>query len=196
MRYEVYDCHCNYIGDNIGGNNNGKLRVLFMLNLDELKFQIGNVAYSHGDSASRVNGYGKEIITEHQIHQFMDVVEEGNIEWVKNTISLAVSRIEHILYNWTWNKLKDHLSLDNIPKHKHEYIFELKVPQGFSDTTAWYILNLAQKFIVATVLEEWASITFPGGMETWSRMVQSTSVELEKAFRINNGPAYIKSCWI
>ena len=166
----------------------GFKRVLFLYSADELKYSISNVAYAQGDVARVHDNYGHDILGdkgEAYMHQWKDVCEDGNWDRVKDVIDIAISDIEQMLYKFTATRLPmNGLSLDNLKKAEPvEYAIELRTSPQFSVTTADYLMKLIQEYIVDSVLEDWAFITYPEAAATWN----AKKVETAKKISVTRG---------
>lgn len=187
MRYECYD------GQTLLSTNRWPyesldlarfIRLLFIFDLDELKFDIANPAYVMGDVARVNDNYGHDILgdnREHLMHQWKDVCEEGNIERVKRVISLCVGEVENLLFRWTRYGGGAHFSTDNQTRNVAEYVVEMKVPVSFAESTCVYLRDLIHEYIVSSVLEDWASITYPEAQPTWERKKNELRESLRRA---------------
>lgn len=212
MKYEVYDrcgkligvnsvpcCYHNGMGGNANWNDWTK-RVLLLFDVEELKYDISNVAFVQGESVvTDANGTPEDRKNNAKpLNQWYGVCEDGNFDRVKRQMSVAVSECEHKLYNLTKMPLYGHTSLDNQRRRNNEYLVELRVKDDFSETTAVALLNFVHDYIVARVLEDWAGVCVrPDFMEYWrSRRNELLEMIGKEGNKSNNsGDARIAASW-
>lgn len=154
--------------------------MLLMYSVDEIKYDIQNVAFAQGDVARVHDNYGHDLLGdrgENYMHQWKDVCEDGNWDRVKRMIDLALSDVEQMLYRFTATVLPmNGISLDNEQCcERKEYVLELKVTKEFSATSADYLLKLIHEYVIDSVLEDWASLTYPEAVTMWSAKKQETN---------------------
>ena len=169
---------------------NSLRRILFIYSSDELKFKISNIAFSQGDVARVHDNYGHDLLegrSESYMHQWKDVCEDGNWERAKSLIKLSIGELEQILYKFTARKLPDAgISFDNDTSvEDNEYVIELKVSRTFSEGSAEYMMNLCEEFIVDSVLENWALITYPEAAQIWGALKADTANKIRHVSHYN-----------
>lgn len=128
-------------------------RITIELYREQLLYDISNIAFVEGD-IMRVDD-------EHQRHQVMDVVEDGNIDLVSRYIELAYSECVESLYAYSKRDVEDeHLEHDTL-RERSVLRTELSVPDNFSSTTHERIARLMHEFIVSRVLSLWFGTSYP-----------------------------------
>lgn len=157
-------------------------RVLMLFDEETLKYQIANTAYIHGEAARVNDNYGHDLlenVKEQAMHQWKDICEDGNYDRVKQNIGLAVSELEQLLQKYTFVPVMDHTTRTTFEDQKLEWVIEMMVPAGFSERNVDALFALAQEYIVARVLEDWASMTFPEAQPTWN----ARRIDIEERIR-------------
>lgn len=199
MRYEVYNCAgiciCKNSLPRCCSHNGicdaeGRLRVLFIFDKEELKYDIANIAYAQGDVARVNDNYGHDLLgddREHLMHQWKDVCEDGNYDRVMRIEMLALSEVEQALYKYSAKAIRKDWSLDDLMDTKQELLIELRVPYGFTDVTCWYLLRLIHEYIVDRVLADWASITYPEAEMRWMEKADITLAKIKEAKTMGKG---------
>lgn len=126
---------------------------------DELLHDIAQVAFVEGD-VMRVQ-------EEHDRHQVMDVVQDGNVERVTRMLDVAFALVVEMCYPYSKVPIADKSSLDDEYKERQAYVMPLWLPDDFSQTTVVVLLRLIHEFMVAKVLYDWLSITKPDAAAAW-----------------------------
>lgn len=175
MRFVVYDRLGSKIcQDVIPFHCNGRfLRVLFIFSQDDILFDVQNLAAAQGES-SRV-----EDSTGEKLEQFKNICADGNIERPIKTIPIAISKCEKKLHKWAGFPIGDHLSIDNAPQDRPEFVMELKVEEHFTTDIAWALMRQIQEYIEMFVLYDWAGITYPEGKQHWLDMLNEAETEIK-----------------
>lgn len=172
MRFEVYD-HTGRLlsADRMPGRHPGLLRVCFFFDEVILRKEISDAAYAKGESARVNDNYGHDLLAENKemlLHTFKDICEDENFPRIRDIIKLAVSELEQMLYKYSYDRMECHLSMDNVQRPTPEYVMELRVPDMFSNTSAWYLGRLSKEYIIASALEYWAQQTFVEAAAAWT----------------------------
>jgi len=162
-------------------------RVLMLFDEETLKYRIANTAFIHGEAARVNDNYGHDLlenVKEQAMHQWKDVCEEGNYDRVKDIIGLAVSEIEQLLQKYTYVPVLDHTTRTTFEDQCLEWVIEMMVPAGFSERNVDALFKLAQEYIVARVLEDWAAMTFPEAQPAWNARRTDIEERIRSAARV------------
>jgi len=191
MRYDIYHkdklVGTNRIPADVIGSHE-PFGVVLVFGEDELLFDIGNVAFAQGDVARVHDNYGHDILgdsAQHYMHQFKDVVSDGNIERVRRMISVAISDVEYVLMKYV-NKYIDSVESDeeetenSAPDADTDYKLSITSWKPFSEVIANRLLKLVHEYIIDTVMDDWASLTYPEGQMAWTQKKQTTLGEITR----------------
>lgn len=126
----------------------------------ELLYDIKNLAFVEGDVVPEG--------TEPNRHLTMDIGEAGNIDRVTRILDLIFAEVVESLYAYTNIEVEDGISKDDTFKETDVYTMYMNVDDTFSDTSAEYLEKLIHELLVARVLREWLSITYPTASEKWN----------------------------
>ncbi len=152
--------------------------VSLVLKRSELLYDCANLGYVHGDTMHADD--------EHDRHQVMDIVEDGNVDRVTRILNLAMSEIREALYPYTKEEAQNGDSRVDTLSEVEEYTISMFVPDGFSSTTQTYLENLIHELLVDRVMADWCSITYPEKEGVWRMKADETLRKINKAknFRI------------
>lgn len=150
--------------------------VMLIFEREQLLYDISNYAFVEGDIVPTED--------EHVRHQVIDVTQEGNVDIVTRILDLAHTEVIEFLYPYTKEKVVDGEVLIDVLEETEAYSIELRVPDGFSRTTAVHLRELVHEYIVCRVLFEWLSITNimnPRSREIWQEKVESAKTKIRSA---------------
>lgn len=137
----------------------GRKEITLSFKRDELLHDIAQVAFVEGDVM--------QVKEEHDRHQVMDVVQDGNVERVTRMLDVAFALCVEMCYPYSKVPVADKASLDDEYKERQTYVLPLWVEEDFSHTTIVVLLRVIHEFLVARVLYDWLSITKPDAAEKW-----------------------------
>lgn len=110
----------------------------------ELLYDISNRAYIIGDSLPDDN--------EHAKHQLIDIVEDGNVDYVTRTLDKAHAECAEFLYSCTKVPCKMDVKYNDELKEIESYVITMAVDSNFSETTLNLITKLVHEYMVIYVL--------------------------------------------
>lgn len=140
---------------------------------EQLLQDAANAAYVAGDVMVPAN--------EHQRHQVQDIVQDGNVERVSRVLNLAVSAIREVLFPFAKNPVGERESRDDVLVEVPDYVIHMDVPPQFSSTTVTLLENLIHEFLVARILADWMSQTYPEAEAVWSRKADDALLAISRA---------------
>lgn len=138
--------------------------VLLRFKREELLYDIGNYSYVEGDIMSTRD--------EHERHQVMDVVEDGNVDRVSRVLDLAFAQCVELCYPYSKVAVEDGTELDDTKSEPSVYELRLRLPDGFSQTTLTLLEKLIHELLVYKVMADWMSITKPTSKQNWEEKIQ------------------------
>lgn len=147
--------------------------VSIILNRKEILYDIENYAFVEGDIMKSGDT--------HTQHQVFDITQDGNVDRVNRVLDLAYSECVEIMYPHTSVPVYHHQSMDNEIDGESDYVFNLRVPAGFSQTTTTFLTRLLHEYMVCRVLSDWLSITKPESWENWRKKMNVTSDKIKSA---------------
>lgn len=168
--------------DSIEGLRN--LRILLVFEEKEITYDASNITFTQGDIARIADKYGHDLLgseKEHLMHQWKDIAEDGNIDRVRRIISLAVSQVSDMLYKYTRSCPVTDTELRDCNVAQDEYVIAMQLPPQFSQNTAELLLKLIHEYIVASVLEDWAGITYPEAKPLWAEKKQLAEIQIRQS---------------
>lgn len=110
----------------------------------ELLYDISNRAYIIGDSL----GDDKE----HAKHQLIDIVQDGNIDYVARMLDKAHAECAEFLYSCTKVPCETDVKYDDDQQDIEKYIITMSVHNGISETTLNLLTKLIHEYMVLKVL--------------------------------------------
>ena len=138
--------------------------VLLRFKREELLYDIGNYSYVEGDIMLTRD--------EHERHQVIDVVEDGNVDRVSRVLDLAFAQCVELCYPYSKVAIEDGTELDDTKSEPSVYELRLRLPDGFSQTTVTLLEKLIHELLVYKVLADWMSITKPTSKQNWEEKIQ------------------------
>ena len=126
---------------------------------NQILYDCANLAYVEGDVMKVEN--------EHDRHQVIDIVEDGNVDRVTRVLDLAFELCVELCYPYAKTPIEDETALDDQLTEREEYVLQLTVPEGFSATTCKLLTKLFHELLVYRVLADWMSITKPEAEAKW-----------------------------
>lgn len=162
-------------------NNKRKLTKYVELTFlrSELLYDIKNNAYVEGDLIPSDG--------EHNRHQTFDVGEDGNVDIATRTLNLAYTECVDMLYPFTKKDVECGTTKDNVLKEPFDYVIEMHVPEGFSQTTVDYLENLIHDYLVIRVLIDWLGMTHPDRKAHWQEKLLSVRDKIEACKNLRTG---------
>ena len=133
---------------------------------------------------SFVLGDVKKADDEHDRHQLMDIVEDGNVDRVTRVLNTWIAKCREVLYPYTKVEVEDGTVRTDTLNEAQDYIIEMLVPDGYSKTTVNYLTELIHELLVCRVMEDWVSIADPGKQEIWKEKAEFALNEIN---RVKNG---------
>ena len=138
--------------------------VLLRFKREELLYDIGNYSYVEGDIMLTRD--------EHERHQVIDVVEDGNVDRVSRVLDLAFAQCVELCYPYSKVAIEDGTELDDTKSEPSVYELRLRLPDGFSQTTVTLLEKLIHELLVYKVMADWMSITKPTSKQNWEEKIQ------------------------
>lgn len=138
-----------------------KIKVPFTFLREQLLYQISNRAYV--ESSVMPDGPAKR--------QVADIIQDGNIDIVNETMEMAVNECKEILYPFTKTEISGD-KCDNEPKAPDSYTIEANFPETFSQTTIDLLADQLNSYIVCRVLSDWLSKTYPESVPKWDEKIE------------------------
>ena len=145
----------------------------------ELLYDCANLGYVHGDTMHTDD--------EHDRHQVMDIVEDGNVDRVTRILNLVMSEVREALYPYTKVEAENGESRVDTLTEVDEYTISMLVPDEFSSTTQTYLENLIHELLVDRVMADWCSITYPEKEGIWRTKADEVLHNINKAKNFRMG---------
>lgn len=149
--------------------------VVLVFKREQLLYDLGNYAFVEGDVM--------DVKEEHDRHQVMDIVQDGNEDIVTRVLNLAHTEAVELLYPYTKRPVEEE-RLDDILTEPEEYQIEMKVPETFSMTSIKYLRWLIHEYLVYRVLYEWMGLTNlanPGSRIMWHERIEEIKEKIKTA---------------
>ncbi len=137
---------------------------------EALLYDIKNYCFIEGDTMERKD--------EHAKHQVYDVGESGNIDRVTRVLDLAFVQCVDLCFPYTKKELCHHVSRDNELEEEDEYVMQLRLPDGFSETSVTYLSKLIHELMVYKVMTDWMSITKPESKKNWQEKAEDAEQQV------------------
>jgi len=137
---------------------------------EALLYDIKNYCFIEGDTMERKD--------EHAKHQVFDVGENGNIDRVTRVLDLAFAQCVDLCFPYTKKELCHHASRDNELEEEDEYVMQLRLPDGFSETSVTYLSKLIHELMVYKVMADWMSITKPESKKNWQEKAEDAEQQV------------------
>lgn len=169
---EVVGCGCTISRD----NENKKVATL-TFSREQLLYDLRTIAYVEGDTNNAQN--------DHNMHQLVDIGEDGNIDRVTRLLDLAHAEAKELLYPHTKVDIEDGATYDDILTETDVYTINLLVPERFSDTTARYWEHKIHEYMICRVLAEWMMLTNkanPNAAALWEAKAQQAIEDIKESF--------------
>lgn len=137
-------------------------------------FKKQNLIYKRKDLLYSIENYsfveGDVLVTDsyNAHHQVFDITQQGNIDIVNRTLSLAHAEVTELLYPYTKEEIDDEQEdIISTIEEPEEYKIELLLPEGFSKTTVLLLEKHIHDYLVSRVLAHWYSIVNPASKDVW-----------------------------
>lgn len=160
--------------------------VVLVFKRDQLLYDLGNYAFVEGDVM--------DVKEEHDRHQVMDIVQDGNDDIVTRVLNLAHTEAVELLYPYTKRPVEDD-RLDDTLEEREEYVIEMAVPATFSRTSMEYLRWLIHEYLVYRVLYEWMGLTNlanPRSRLLWKERIEDVKAKIKAATTWRGRPVRIK----
>lgn len=131
-----------------------------------LLYDIANIAYMIADNGDDLN---------HGLHRVRDICEEGNIDRVSRILGLAYSNILTVLLPVIASPRIDIDKDWSAEPHDYEICFRKDTGFRFALTKELQlkIKETAHEYMVAMVLYDWLSMTFPVAADVWKYRMEA-----------------------
>ncbi len=139
----------------------------------ELLYDIGNYAFVEGDI--------KEVKSEHERHQIIDIAQDGNVDRVSRVLDLAYREAIEMLYPYTMEQATDDTTLSDELSAPESYDIRLTLPAQFSATTITYLSKLLHEYLVSRVMQDWMSITNASAEAHWKEKCEQLRARVSSA---------------
>lgn len=139
---------------------NRRIPIIMEFEKPQLKYDIENRAYVHGD-------YLKNTDNLHNLHQFQDIADEGNMDIVTRFMNKAYAEVLELLYAYTKDSLPGIYCDDNTNDRYDVYRIFMNVPQAMSRHSIELLKEQIHEYIVSRVLAQWAIMTLPESASIW-----------------------------
>lgn len=165
---------------------NCDIRALLLFFHEAIADDIFSLAYVQGEAEK-----GNEKVSEKSVSSFMRISDSRNEPLIRRQIELAFTEVEQATAALSRVEMSSSSSLDNYIKDKPEYLVELKVHIGFSDTSIAHLRNSIHDYVVSRVLWEWSKLTYPKFADYWQEKIDKDLVAIiEEADMDNYGKEY------
>lgn len=196
MRYGIYDergrwlCHTLDEAIHMAAHRAyelSKMRMLLLYEKDELLHEIASMAWVQADTDIEADE-----TTDNKAHNYKEVKEPVNWPMVGPWITLAVAKVEQMLYNSTRIPTTVHRSMDNQVTKKIEFAIEMRVHPETSENTINLIMGLANEYIKAKVLREWSGLTYKAALPYWDKQMNDLEEQIREAGRSCENMHHVK----
>lgn len=160
-------------------DSKSKRKVILLFDRESLLYDIANIAYVEGDVMQADDPHDK--------HQVIDITQDGNVDRVTRLLDLAHATCVDYLYPYTKIDVEDGTELDDLFAEADTYRIEMSVPKAFSATTAKLLEQLIHEYMVAYVLCDWLSVTYPAASEKWAAKAQGLLEEVKRKVNSRTG---------
>ena len=150
----------------------------------ELNYDIESYAYVEGD----VMIVARE---EHERHQCIDVMQDGNENLVTRILTLASDEVVEALYPYSKDPVVEGEEFTDELEAPERYELKLTVPETMSRTSVQYLRSLIHDYLVSRVLWEWMKLTNianPHSKANWEQMVETLKTNMKSAVRWRTKP--------
>ncbi len=171
------DCCCTG-GDYLSGRGRGERRVKLYFKRENLDYSIRNYAYIEHDAL------GEE--TEHTRHLVADICEEGNRDRVSEILGLVHAEVIELLYPYTKREAEEEV-IDNRIWEPESYLVEVRLPEGFSQTSVHLLSRLIHEYMVCRCLADWLSITHDAAAAIWQEKAAAARAEIGRVKNMRRG---------
>lgn len=148
--------------------NGGVTKVTLLFHRCELLNDLKQYAFVEGDVM--------KVQEEHERHQTMDIVEDGNVERVTRVLNIAWARSVEALYPYCKEPADGLDVLDNMLESPQDYVTDLRLPDGVAASSVVLAKELIHEYMVCTAMAEWMSITNVEAEGRW-RQKAETAIE-------------------
>lgn len=165
-------------------NNEAKVTdAVLEFKRDQLLYDIKNYLFIEGS-----------IMTEspdHVRHTVQDVGEEGNVDRVTRLLWLLHGLATEMLYPYSKRDIEMDI-LDDDLEEPPVYEIEMKMPEGFSQTTLDLLERLIHEWMVCRVVMDWLSITHPEKSVIWEGKAEALEGKIRRSLNARTGRTRIK----
>lgn len=165
-------------------NNAGKVtEAVLEFKRDQLLYDIKNYLFIEGS-----------IMTEspdHVRHTVQDVGEEGNVDRVTRLLWLLHGLATEMLYPYSKRDIEMDI-LDDDLEEPPVYEIEMRVPDGFSQTTLDLLERLIHEWMVCRVVMDWLSISHPEKEPIWEKKADTLEGKIRRSLNTRMGRTRIK----
>lgn len=166
----MYSDSIEYTLTNLGARHKA---VRILIGRDDLIYDIANMAFVEGDIMQTED--------DHDRHQVIDIVEDGNRDRVDRILNKAFCEIVEATYPYSKREIEGAAACSNLHESPTRYLLSLTVPNDFSETTVDLIVHYIHEYMVCSALSDWMSITNPSAQEKWILKQQEAMSELRIA---------------
>lgn len=190
MRYGIYDRRggliCHTLDEAIHRMvhkmaDDGRVRVFMIYEKAELMHELASMVWVEADNM--VEATEVTHATDASTHHYKEIAEDENWPVVSRWIELAVSEVEQMLYNLTKTHNNWHRSMDNRVSDTPEWAIEMRVKPDVSEASINLIMNLANEYMKARALKEWAGLVFTEKAAYWEKKAEELKEQIREAGR-------------
>ena len=146
---------------------------------EELIYDITNLAYVEGDILPEDAQYIR--------NQIIEINEKGNRDRVSRVLNMAYAVLDQILSTFTKQAVVDGAALDNQLTEPAEYVFNMNVPDAFTEQGHKLLQELINEYFVAAVLYDWLKIHNPKSAEKWRIRLEELTILIKTAMNARGG---------
>lgn len=157
----------------VGGLERQNILATLVLDRAEILDDVAQYTYIEGDI--------KATDDEHDRHQVMDAVQEGNIDRVQRVLNLAYQECLHMLYPYAKQPLKAGMSCTDTLMAAETYVIQLELPISYDATTLSYLEALVHEYLTNRIVADWLSITSPQSAQNWLAKLEEVKKKISSA---------------
>ncbi len=153
-----------------------KKHVSIILYRDQLTYEIAQMGYVEGDVMPADD--------EHDRHQVIDVIQDGNVDRVTRILDLAFAECVDILFPYTRQDVDEGFETDNWLEEEDEYKIDLWVPKGMAENTILLVKKQVHEYMVCRVMADWmatANVKNPNATQNWQAKLDAAREGIEAA---------------
>lgn len=190
MRYGIYDRKgrmiCHTLDEAIHRMvhrmaDDGRVRVLMLFDRREFMHELASMVWVEADNVVEATEVTKA--TDASTHHYKEIAEDENWPMVCRWIELAVVEIEQMLYSLTKVHEQWHRSMDNRVSDAPEWAIEMRVKPDVSETSINLLMSLANEYMKARALMEWAGLVFMEKQPYWEKKAEQLKEQIRDAGR-------------